>query len=306
MIAWLLRLELAADLLVLVFVFLWTGLSGLSAIAAAFVALLGLYLLLTVLTFLMTGFAASSRLRRLGMLRLARLIVSEWLAFFALFAFIQPFPNLFMRTSRAGSADSKLSILLVHGYSCNAALWASMAGHLLKDGYCLRAVNLEPPFDGLGSLAKKLHENIELEVEKGTEVIILITHSMGGLVARACLQRYGCGPVVKLITIACPHDGTEIARLGFGQNARDMVPGSEWLKSLSAQLPDGPALFNIWSRDDNFISPQASAHLHSARNIEVEGIGHLSMVFSKKVLGLVNSAIASGTEAKRESQGRDD
>jgi triacylglycerol lipase len=306
MVAWLLRLELAGYLLVFVLVFLWSGVPGLSAIAAALVALLGFYLLLTVLTFATTGFSASSRWRRLGLVRLVKLIVNEWLAFFALFAIIQPFPFLFMRTPRAGSADSKLSILLVHGYSCNAALWAAMAPHLLTAGYRVRAVDLEPPFAGLDRLAKQLYGDIALEAQRGTRPIILVTHGMGGLVARACLQRYGHGPVVKLITIACPHEGTEIAHLGFGQNARDMEPASEWLETLMPQISDDPALFNIWSRDDNFISPQTSARLHSARNMEVEGIGHLSMVFSKEVLGLVKSAIGSGTEAKRESQGRGD
>ena len=56
--------------------------------------------------------------------------------------------------------------------------------------------------------------------EPSLDQMVLIGHSMGGLVARACMRRYGAKGVAKLIALGSPHHGTRLARFGPGRNAQ--------------------------------------------------------------------------------------
>ncbi len=135
-------------------------------------------------------------------------------------------------------------------------------------------VNLEPPFAGIDQLAENLHRYLDALSEKtGAREIVLVTHSMGGLVVRACLKRYGRGAVVKLITLSCPHHGTRLAHFGFGQNAREMEIGSAWLQKLAEGEGESVPTLSVWSRYDNFVVPQVSACLSKGEDEQIEGSG---------------------------------
>jgi triacylglycerol lipase len=115
---------------------------------------------------------------------------------------------------------------------------------------------------------------------------------MGGLAARAYLDRHGAGRVAKLITLATPHHGTWLARLGIGRDARQMQPGSTWLSALKPVAADLPALA-IWSPVDNFVAPQESARLDGTPEMMVPDVGHLSMLFSPAVLAILVRELSS-------------
>jgi triacylglycerol esterase/lipase EstA (alpha/beta hydrolase family) len=114
---------------------------------------------------------------------------------------------------------------------------------------------------------------------------------MGGLAARAYLRRRGATRVAGLVTLAAPHHGTEIARLGLGCNARQMEPNSEWLRSLNAQPPPPIPIASIWSRDDEIIDPPDTSRLPDARETILSGIGHMAMAFSPTVLACVDAEL---------------
>jgi|SRR5208337_1176696 len=259
------------------------------AVAAAlgFVALLFIYLLFTLATFAICWPRNHGIPRQnIGFLAACRTIVMEWLAIFALFAVIQPFADsLFSVKGRPRRAE-KLPVMLVHGYRCNAGLWWWMIPRLRAAGFETDAIDLEPALVTIDRFAEQLHRHIEACLpHTGSAKLRLVTHSMGGLVARAYLQRYGAARVNKLITLACPHHGTRIARLGCGQNAREMEPGSAWLAALGEHAPV-PSV-TIWTAQDNFVSPQTSSRLSGAQDIALAGMGHLSFVFSRRVLDIV-------------------
>ena len=59
------------------------------------------------------------------------------------------------------------------------------------------------------TLAAQLDREIEDFLQGAASgKLVLVTHSMGGLAARAYLKRHGSARVAKLITLACPHHGT--------------------------------------------------------------------------------------------------
>ncbi len=216
-------------------------------------------------------------------------IAAECVAYFVLFALIQPFDRLFMNTAKQKLAPAnKVPVMLVHGYFCNRGLWWRLMAQFRARGIHSHAISLEPPFASIDGLAEQLNRDIEAYLKNSASTkLILVTHSMGGLVARAYLKRHGGARIAKLITLACPHHGTRIASLGLGQNAREMEPGSAWLGGLAGAETIPVAFVNVWSMHDNFVVPQTSSCLEGSQEIVLPRLGHLSFVFSGRVLKIL-------------------
>jgi len=135
---------------------------------------------------------------------------------------------------------------------------------------------------------------------------VLVTHSMGGLVARAYLRDYGGARVARLVTLGGPHHGSVHAYLGAGANARQMEPGSAWLEGLAQSEARGvPVPFtSIFSHHDNFVAPQTSSVHPAARNIGLAAIGHVSLAFSRQVLEIVVAEVDAANAAARKQARR--
>ncbi len=228
-----------------------------------------------------TAFARRAGVARLGIGAWLRLVVTEswWTAL--TFGVLLPFPSL------AGSSDSKvtdtaLPVLLVHGYLCNRGIWRSMKRLLESKGLSAWTLDMEPVFGGIDEYSPALAARIETVLAlTHAQRLVVVAHSMGGLALRAYLRAHGGEQVALAITLGTPHHGTWIARRGFGENARQMVPGSAWLDFLSRSEQDDPAapVVSIWSRHDNVVLPQESARLAGAENIALDGIGHVALAF---------------------------
>jgi triacylglycerol lipase len=264
--------------------------SGWAVTALGFALFISLNSVAPVTTYLLAWISMRKRHNPIGLncLRLIRAAVPEWLASLALFVVIQPFARWWMPRAVDVSCSDGRPVLLVHGYLCNRAVWWWFARHFRKRGLAVAAVDLEPPLAGIDELAECLHERIEQIAWKSREQkIVLISHSMGGLVARAYLRRYGSDRVAKLITLGTPHRGTELARLGLGRNARQMRPDSAWLCELIQAGTPAISTVTIWSETDNFILPQDHARLSGAREYVVQNLGHLAMAFSPAILEIL-------------------
>ena len=103
----------------------------------------------------------------------------------------------------------------------------------------------------------------------------------------AYLRRYGAEGVAKLVTLGSPHHGTEMARFGFGRNAQEMQPDSDWIRQLSKTEPPPVPTTSVWSARDNLVVPQDSSRLAGANEIVLPALGHLSMAFSPKILAIL-------------------
>jgi triacylglycerol esterase/lipase EstA (alpha/beta hydrolase family) len=224
-----------------------------------------------------------------------RTMAAECAACFALFAAIQPFDRLFMTAAgQSPLLEGKPPVLLVHGYACNRGLWWWLMRKLRWHGIRVGAVSLEPPFAGIDALAAQLDREIEdfLQARAASGKLVLVTHSMGGLAARAYLKRHGVARVAKLITLACPHHGTRLAYFGPGHNAREMRAGSAWLCALAEGEAIPAPFINVWSAHDNFVAPQASSRMEGCEEIVLENLGHLSFAFSPRVLKILLREVA--------------
>jgi triacylglycerol lipase len=190
--------------------------------------------------------------------------------------------------SRTAENPTGLPVLLIHGYGCNSGYWRSMSKALLQAGVSHRAVDMEPVTGGIDDYVPLIHQAVEaLCRETGSEKIVIVAHSMGGLAARAYLRNHGPRRIAKVITLGTPHRGTSTAQFGIGLNCRQMHwaadeqggLSSEWLRNLAAgENQDVYALFvSIYSHHDNIVAPQTSSHLPGATNVELYGIGHVAL-----------------------------
>ena len=221
----------------------------------------------------------------------------EWLAHLLLFGVIQPFDRAWMGHDAA--ARGGVPVLLAHGYMCNRGIWWWIARKLKRVGLAVATVNLEPPGGDIENLAEQLHARIEaLCAQTQAAQIALVGHSMGGLVARAYLRRYGPARIAQLVTLGTPHHGTWTAYYGLGANARQMRPDNAWLRELGKNEPGVPTL-SVWSAVDNFIAPQDSSRLAGARESIVPALGHLAMLLSPLVLDILLKELAHRTNPQR-------
>ena len=234
------------------------------------------------------GMALASPAPRLGFSRTARLMFDEYLAFLLTFVLVIPFERLWMPADRL--SKGKQPILLVHGYGCSRGVWWFLRRQLEAAGHIVATVSLTPPYTSIGKLVPQLERRIdEVCRATGAEQVVLVAHSMGGLVCRAYLGRNGRARVERLITIASPHAGSELARIGFGANAREMEPGSRWLQDLAASEVRVPTVA-IRTPHDNYVMPQDNQRLPGARDIELAGLGHLACLYARRTAAEVTAA----------------
>ncbi len=233
--------------------------------------------------------------RRADVFSILASVVRECCAHIVVFLVLAPFGRFWLRDDSAKDATrTEPPVLLVHGYLLNGAAWWRFARLLERAGFRAHVVSLTPSLGSIDAMAGSLRRRIEaLCAEIGVGRVHLVSHSMGGLVCRAYLRDSGSARVASLVTIAGPHHGTVLARLGIGEAARAMVPDSAWLAALAdaerqAVHPPTVALFSYY---DNYIAPQESAKLHWARNEPLPPMGHVEMYFSRALAARVCEAL---------------
>lgn len=151
------------------------------------------------------------RLRLLRNEFLAAMLSSSWRMAFQRFG------------HRPGIGATTLPVLLIHGYGCNSGYWHPMSEALGRAGIGHEAIDLEPVFGDIDDYAQQVQDAVERRCrESGVAQLIIVAHSMGGLVTRAWLRRFGAHRLAAAITLGTPHQGTVLAGFGPGRNARQM------------------------------------------------------------------------------------
>jgi triacylglycerol lipase len=272
----------------------WTPVAAAGLVLGSF---LGLRLFITALTFVLM-LANSDEVPepfRIGPFRALRIALEEYAGLIVLFSVIQPFEAFWLGPDRLRKAAGRPPLLLIHGYQCNRGFWFWLRPRLEAAGWIVATHNLEPAWAGIDDYAQGIEQRIdEVLGAIGAQQVILVGHSMGGLVLRAYLRRYGSAKVARIVTLGSPHQGTRLAPLGLGRNARQMRPDSSWLAALAlpgaVPLPAGSVA--IFSCHDNYVFPQlASSMLQGAANVIVGGISHLGMAFSPLLLDKLLEAL---------------
>lgn len=187
-------------------------------------------------------------------------------------------------------------VLLVHGIVCNRGIWRGWLSDLRAAGFApVRALNLEPLFADIDVHGARVARELEaLQHESRGARVAIITHSMGGLVARAALPLVGPQTIRQIVTLACPHHGTRRARHYPSPPTRQMRPDSAWLSTLNAaQEHHWPVrVTSLYSPEDNLVVPAGSAQLAGADCHLLRGFGHVGLLGSRAARRLALMALA--------------
>ena len=187
-------------------------------------------------------------------------------------------------------APAASPVLLLHGVLCNAGVLRGLRAHLVARGIGpVYAMSYGPPLASIELFAEQVAAKVDaILAATGASRVALVGHSMGGVVARAYLHRYGGAKIALLITLGTPHDGSVHARLFPGVCLAQIRPGSPWLAELNrSEAAPGTRIVSVWSWHDSMVAPQTSSRLAGARNIELAGIGHNAMLGDRRVFDLV-------------------
>ena len=185
---------------------------------------------------------------------------------------------------RPGDPD-RPTVCIIHGIDATARCWDSLAPMLEDAGFGV--VVFQYPFEQpIAASASRLARDFAPFRDQYGDFRswIVVTHSMGGLVARAYLendQLYD-GGVHRLIMLAPPNHGSNLAKLRAtlataaliktalkydlslwprigeprGDSAADMTPGSDFLTQLNARPRRPGVRYSIIAGDHFYVSPE--------------------------------------------------
>lgn len=206
------------------------------------------------------------------------------------------------------SPSRRPPVVLLHGLFHNRSCLLPLRWRLQAAGYDrIISVNT-PPWRDWDTLIAKIAATVTAALRSsGHTRVFLIGHSMGGILARDYLQLHGGTPqVAACITLAAPHRGSKLAPFAVSRLGRALLPGSALVTRLNDRaLPSAVTFTAIWSRHDNIIVPPHHARLDGAENVEVTGMGHTAMLFSRQVAAAVLTALSRG-EAGRGQMSADE
>jgi triacylglycerol esterase/lipase EstA (alpha/beta hydrolase family) len=185
-------------------------------------------------------------------------------------------------------ARAELPVLLVHGVLCNAGVWHAFARWAARKGIGpVYALSYGPPLASIELFAEQAAARIDaILAATHAKRVVVIAHSMGGLVMRAYLRRHGGAKVARVVTVGTPHEGSVHAWMAAGTSLAQIRPGNPWLAALGAPGGDDlPPFVSIWSWHDSMVAPQTSSQIAFGDNIVLGGVAHNALLRDPQVFG---------------------
>ena len=185
---------------------------------------------------------------------------------------------------RMGAGVGEIPIVLVHGYFQNRVDFLYLARRLRKAGSGpLFACNFSWP-QSLERSSATVEQFVEWVCsETGAREVDLVTHSTGGLFALDLLVRRP-GSIRRVAVIAIPGKGVPWRGPLIGSSGSQLRAGSSYQANRPSIVADTPVL-SIYSVHDNVVHPASTSRLQDGltENVEVEGPGHLSVLFDRRI-----------------------
>jgi triacylglycerol lipase len=181
-----------------------------------------------------------------------------------------------------------MNVIMVHGFLDTGGLFRRMRRRLEADGHSCHSPTLHPRDARLGipDLSGKLAAFVEANVKRGAPTAV-VGFSMGSLIALHYLQELGgAGQAKAFFSIAGPHRGTPAAYLYPGIGARQMRPGSPFLRRQEQGAAAIEALTVFTYRTPlDFMVPSSSTRLGTAPVVTVWCPLHALMAGNQRVVG---------------------
>lgn len=168
-------------------------------------------------------------------------------------------------------------VLLVPGWSDTEEALQPLVTRFVEAGWTPDHVAVVDFRDPVGSNREHAREIARaaaaLRAVAGASRIDIVAHSMGGLALRYHL-RHRTSPdadVRRVVFLATPHFGTYSSLVAWGEGAREMYPGSDFLMTLmdGRPVPHGIEALTVRTPLDLHILPRESAAIPGIRDVQV-------------------------------------
>ena len=213
--------------------------------------------------------------------------------------------NTVLPLAEAGAASAR-PVLLVHGFGGTKSSWTLVTQALSARGVSVDVMTYAPLGNSVDQLAEKLIVQVEKTLSRtGAKKVHLVGHSLGGvIIAQAASDRRLNGRVDTVITLGSPFGGSPWAgALPVVEIVRALRAGSPLLRRLaSTPLPDGVRWLSVAADLDVIVPGLRSVPFHpQVETITVNGVGHLGMLMSRRVIGFITATLcADGTATAAE------
>lgn len=193
------------------------------------------------------------------------------------------------------TGQSRPFVLLVHGWLATSLDMLAIKLRLTRDGFDCDAMDFSymGVLDSISDYAGELAWRVELENAHHRHIVI-VAHSMGGLVTRYYLKNLRTTDQVKtVITVAAPHHGTFGGMILPPRSVptSEMLPDSPFLEELNSvsETTPGVDFHAIWTPTDGVVIPAENSIMCGARNYKVSGLGvtHLGLLMSDAAYAIV-------------------
>jgi hypothetical protein len=193
-----------------------------------------------------------------------------------------------VRVPRAWSAGDLRTVVLIPGVYETWHFLHAVGNALNERGHPVQVVrslgyNIRPIPESAAIVARHL-------AERDLHGVALVAHSKGGLIGKHVMSYDDPdGRVDRLIAVATPFSGSEMARLTPWPAMRAFLPGDAVIRGLSALVQPNARVTSIYPRFDPNI-PNGS-RLDGATNVEIPVIGHFRVLDAPQTIQAVIDAV---------------
>ncbi|WP_105975317.1 esterase/lipase family protein [Streptomyces geranii] len=188
-------------------------------------------------------------------------------------------------TATPAQAATHNPVVFVHGLSSSSSSWNDWVADFKADGYT--AAELDAWSYSWSQSNVTTAQQLATEVKRvlaatGASKVDLVVHSMGALSARYYLKNLGGTAYVDdFVSTAGTNHGTTVAGWcsWLYTSCAEMYTGSSFLTALNSgdETPGSVSYASYWSNCDEALTPDTTAILSGATNVEVGCISHDEM-----------------------------
>jgi pimeloyl-ACP methyl ester carboxylesterase len=198
----------------------------------------------------------------------------------------QPLVPIYYFAGRNMGPGDGVPVIFIHGYFQNRSNFWWLARQFEKASLGPLFGFNYPWIESIDDSTLRLSKFVDsVCVETGETKVILVAHSLGGLIALEYAHSpAGAGRVAECITVGTPHGGVKWRGPIPGRVGRELREEAPFVLDRQSRQVPAPTL-SVYSTHDNIVHPPSTSELASrgGRDLAVDGHGHLSLLYSRDV-----------------------